>query len=289
MKTAQLEPSVIEALGITKTFPKDRKGFGSTGGRFTAVDNVSLAIGQNKIVGLVGESGSGKTTLGRCILRLIEPDSGTIRINLTRGIHETLTNLTQDQLRTYRRYLQIIFQDPFHSLNPAHTIREIVGEGLIIEGKLNRSEIRDRVVSMLKLVGLDPDHLHRLPNEFSGGQRQRLAIARALIVDPEFVVCDEVTSALDTRTQKQVLDLLREIREARGISLLFISHDLQTVASVSDSVLVMRNGRIVDQGPPSTLFSNPEHAYTRTLIDAIPNPDPRKRSFRGQGVFGARP
>lgn len=273
-------PPMIEVTGITKSFPKNAKSFGSTGGRFTAVDNVSLAIGRNEVVGLVGESGSGKTTLGRCILRLVEPDSGNILVNLPGGISEDLSTLTQDQLCAWRRHLQIIFQDPFHSLNPAHTVREIVGEGLIIEGKLSRSEIRDKVASMLKLVGLDQDHLHRLPNEFSGGQRQRLAIARALIVDPEFVVCDEVTSALDTRTQKQVLDLLQEIREERGISLLFISHDLQTVASVSDTVLVMRQGRIVERGPPTTLFTNPGHGYTQTLINAIPNPDPRKRSFR---------
>jgi ABC-type oligopeptide transport system ATPase subunit len=279
--TPKLEPPVIEVIGLTKSFPKNAKGFGSTSGRFTAVDNVSLAIGRNEVIGLVGESGSGKTTLGRCILRLIEPDSGTIRINLAGGIHEVLSDLTQDQMRVYRRHLQVIFQDPFHSLNPAHSVWEIVGEGLIIEGKLNRSEIHEKVASMLRLVGLDQDHLHRLPNEFSGGQRQRLAIARALIVDPKFVVCDEVTSALDTRTQKQVLDLLRKIREERGISLLFISHDLQTVASVSDTVLVMRRGRIVERGPPTTLFTNPGHTYTQTLIDAIPNPDPRKRSFRG--------
>ncbi len=278
--TLKLEPLAIEVIGLTKSFPGNTKGFGSTSGRFTAVDNVSLAIGRNEVIGLVGESGSGKTTLGRCILRLIEPDSGTIRINLAGGIQEVLSDLTQDQLRTCRRHLQVIFQDPFHSLNPAHSVWEIVGEGLIIEGKLNRSEIRDKAASMLKLVGLDQDHLHRRPNEFSGGQRQRLAIARALIVDPKFVVCDEVTSALDTRTQKQVLDLLRKIGEERGISLLFISHDLQTVASVSDTVLVMRRGRIVERGPPTTLFTNPQHAYTQTLIDAIPNPDPRKRSFR---------
>jgi ABC-type oligopeptide transport system ATPase subunit len=279
--TPKLEPPVIEVIGLTKSFPKKSEGLGPTSGRFTAVDNVSLAIGRNEVIGLVGESGSGKTTLGRCILRLIEPDSGTIRINLACEIREVFSDLTKDQLRNCRRHLQVIFQDPFHSLNPAHPVWEIVGEGLIIEGKLNRSEIRDKVASMLRLVGLDQDHLHRLPNEFSGGQRQRLAIARALIVDPKFVVCDEVTSALDTRTQKQVLDLLQEIGEARGISLLFISHDLQTVASVSDSVLVMRRGRIVERGPPTTLFSNPRHPYTQTLIDAIPNPDPRKRSFRG--------
>lgn len=280
--TPKLEPPVIEVIGLTKSFPNTAKGFGSTSGRFTAVDNVSLAIGRNEVVGLVGESGSGKTTLGRCILRLIEPDSGTIRINLAGGIRKVWSDLTQDQLRAYRRHLQVIFQDPFHSLNPAHSVWEIVGEGLIIEGKLNRSEIRAKVAAMLRLVGLDQDHLHRLPNEFSGGQRQRLAIARALIVDPKFVVCDEVTSALDTRTQKQVLDLLRKIREERGISLLFISHDLQTVASVSDTVLVMRRGRIVERGPPTTLFTNPGHTYTRTLINAIPNPDPRKRSFRNR-------
>jgi len=292
--TAGPADPVIEATGLSKTFPGKAKGLAPTGGRIVAVDNVSLEIGRNEVVGLVGESGSGKTTLGRCILRLIEPDAGSIRINLPGGIHEIWSDLSQKRLRPYRRHLQVIFQDPFHSLNPEHPVWAIIGEGLIIEGRLNRSEIRERVAGMLKLVGLDQDHLYRMPHEFSGGQRQRLAIARALIVDPEFVVCDEVTSALDTRTQKQVLDLLQKIREERGISLLFISHDLQTVASVSDRVLVMRRGRIVEGGPPSNLFSDPAHPYTRTLVEAIPNPDPRKRSFRKAvsvpvtGIDGAR-
>lgn len=272
---------LLAASGLTKTF-KTRSGGGLAANhhRMVAVDNASLDVGANQVVGLVGESGSGKSTLGRCILRLTEPDSGSIVFNLPGEPSQDLARLSQGQLRPFRRNLQIIFQDPYHSLNPARPVWEVVGEGLIIEGTHKRAEIRERVAAILKQVGLEEDHLLRRPSAFSGGQRQRLAIARALIMDPAFVVCDEVTSALDTRTQKQVLDLLRQIREERGISLLFISHDLQTVASISDTVLVMRRGRIIEQGHPDHLFGRPENEYTRTLVAAVPNPDPRKRSFR---------
>lgn len=276
-----LPPPLIRVSGMSKTFQgRSGGGFSRARQQVLAVDNVSFEIGRNQVVGLVGESGSGKSTVGRCLLRLIEPDHGTIEVNLPAGRSGDITRLDPDQLRPFRRNLQIIFQDPYHSLNPARPVWEIVGEGLIIEGGRSRKEIRDRAAEILKQVGLEEDHLLRLPSEFSGGQRQRLAIARALILDPAFVVCDEVTSALDTRTQKQVLDLLRRIRGERGISLLFISHDLQTVASFSDTVLVMRNGHIIERGPPDGLFSNPEHEYTRTLVEAVPNPDPARRSFR---------
>jgi ABC-type oligopeptide transport system ATPase subunit len=272
---------LLAITGLTKTFrSRSHRGLASHQERMVAVDDVSLAIGSNQVVGLVGESGSGKSTLGRCILRLTEPDSGSMVLNLPGEPGRDLARLSQGQLRPFRRNLQIIFQDPYHSLNPGRPVWEVVGEGLIIEGTHSRSEIRDRVAAILKQVGLEEDHLLRRPSAFSGGQRQRLAIARALIMDPAFVVCDEVTSALDTRTQKQVLDLLRQIRDERGISLLFISHDLQTVASISDTVSVMRRGRIIEQGHPDSLFGHPEHEYTRTLIAAVPNPDPEKRSFR---------
>ncbi|MEZ5278561.1 MAG: ATP-binding cassette domain-containing protein [Opitutaceae bacterium] len=274
-------PPLLRASGISKTF-RGRSGgpFSPARGRVAAVNDVSFEVGLNQVVGLVGESGSGKSTLGRCILRLIEPDAGTIRIHLPDGRSEEIAALSQARLRSFRRPLQIVFQDPYHSLNPARPVWEIVGEGLIIEGGLGRGEIRERVAAILKQVGLEEDHMLRLPNAFSGGQRQRIAIARALVLNPAFLVCDEVTSALDTRTQKQVIDLLRQIRHERGISLLFISHDLQTVASISDTVLVMRHGRIVEKGPPDRLFEYPENEYTRTLIRAVPNPDPVKRSFR---------
>lgn len=273
---------LLDVSGLTKTFRTRSSvgGLGTNHARMVAVDDASLAVGSNQVVGLVGESGSGKSTLGRCILRLTEPDSGSIVLSLPDGSSQDLAQLSQDRLQPFRRNLQIIFQDPYHSLNPARPVWEVVGEGLIIEGVHNRSEIRDRVATILRQVGLEEDHMQRLPRAFSGGQRQRLAIARALIMNPSFVVCDEVTSALDTRTQKQVLDLLRQIQEERGISLLFISHDLQTVASISDTVLVMRRGRIIERGHPDRLFGQPENEYTRILIEAVPNPDPAQRSFR---------
>jgi len=278
---AGTERPLLTVTGLTRTFPARTSGtLSANSSRLVAVDNVSFEVDANQVIGLVGESGSGKSTLGRCVLRLIEPDSGSIELNLPDNPGLDLARLSQGHLRHYRRNLQIIFQDPFHSLNPARPVWEIVGEGLIIEGIHKRGEIRERVAAILKRVGMEEDHLRRLPNAFSGGQRQRLAIARALIMNPIFVVCDEVTSALDTRTQKQVLDLLEEIREESGISLLFISHDLQTVASISDTVLVMRQGRIIERGHPDSLFVRPENEYTRTLVDAVPNPDPRQRSFR---------
>jgi ABC-type microcin C transport system duplicated ATPase subunit YejF len=191
-----------------------------------------------------------------------------------------VTSLAGEELRAFRPRVQVVFQDPYHWLNPMRPVWQIIGEGFFIRGGVSRKEIRERASRTALSVGLTNEHLDRFPHEFSGGQRQRIAIARALIMEPEFLVCDEVTSALDTRTQAQVLDLLAGLKERKGITLLFISHDLHTVAQMSDEVAVMRHGRIVERGSPVDLFARPAEEYTRTLVAAVPNPDPRKRSFR---------
>ena len=271
---------LLSVRGLTKTF-RPRQGFISRRAHVVrALDAVTLDVPRATTLGLVSESGSGKSTLGRCLIRLVEADSGSIVWTGADGARTEITSLDANGFRQFRRRMQIVFQDPYHSLNPARPVWQIVGESLFIQGGVGRGEIRDRAAAMLASVGLRTEHLDRLPHEFSGGQRQRIAIARALIIEPEFLVCDEVTSALDTRTQAQVLELLREIQSRRGITLLFISHDLHAVAAMSSEVVVMHAGRIVERGSPGRLFSEPAEDYTRTLVAAVPHPDPRKRTFR---------
>jgi len=228
----------------------------------------------------VGESGSGKSTLGRVLLRLTEADSGSITWHSSDGSTTDLRALASDALRRFRPQMQAVFQDPFHSLNPSRPAWQIVGEGLFAARTATAAEIREKALLGLRSVGLDSTHLDRLPHEFSGGQRQRIAIARALILEPQLLVCDEVTSALDTRTQAQVIELLRTLQQRSGLTILFISHDLPAVASISHQVAVLRDGRVVEQGAPERLFSQPTHPYTRALLAALPHPDPRHRTFR---------
>lgn len=275
-----MPPPLLEIRQLTKTFRRHGGVWRRAADEVRAVDDVSLDIPRGSTVGLVGESGSGKSTLGRCLLRLVEPDAGTITWREPDGLTHDLRALGGDSLRRFRPRMQVIFQDPYHSLNPTRPVWQVVGEGLFIQGGHTPAAIRERAAAMLVSVGLGPDHLDRLPHEFSGGQRQRIAIARALILEPEFVVCDEVTSALDTRTQAQVLDLLRRLQERLGLTLLFISHDLPTVAAVSREVVVMHAGRIVERGAPDQIFSAPTASYTRALVAAVPHPDPRRRTFR---------
>jgi len=297
---------LLSIRGLTKTF-RQRQGFLSRSAHVVrALDAVSLDIPRGTTLGVVGESGSGKSTLGRCLLRLTEADSGTITWHAADGTTTDVRALAGEALRRFRPRMQVIFQDPYHTLNPARPVWQVVGEGLFIAGDKpggpggpsstsagkthiwrtarllpgRSEEIRERAAVMLESVGLTRDHLDRFPHEFSGGQRQRIAIARALIVEPEFIVCDEVTSALDTRTQAQVLALLRELQARTGVTLLFISHDLHTVAAMSREVVVMHHGRIVERGDPRRLFETPAADYTRTLVAAVPDPDPRRRTFR---------
>ena len=238
-----------------------------------AVDGVSLDIAPGETVGLVGESGCGKSTLGKTILRLVEPSSGRITFDRT-----DLTTLPEQKLRAYRRRLQMVFQDPFASLNPRQTIGDILGAPLDVHRIGSRSGRRQRVGEILSQVGLPEDSASRYPHEFSGGQRQRIGIARALILGPDLIICDEPVSALDLSVQAQVLNLLADIKSRLKLSLLFISHDLSVVRYLSDRVLVMYLGRIVESGSHEQIWKTPLHPYTRALIDAVPDPARRRYS-----------
>lgn len=231
-----------------------------------AVNGVSFIINEGETVGLVGESGCGKTTLGRTILRLIEPVEGEIWFD-----GQNITKLDGAALKPFRRRAQMIFQDPYGSLNPRMTVGNIVGEALRIH-KLcaNRSEERERVAELLRAVGLDPHHARRYPHEFSGGQRQRIGIARALAVEPKFIVCDEPVSALDVSVQAQIINLLQDLQEKFKLTYLFIAHDLAVVEHISDRVLVMYYGKIVEEATAEQIYGNPQHEYTKTLLAAVP-------------------
>ncbi len=235
-------------------------------GSFKAVDGVSFTVEAGKTVGLVGESGSGKTTIGRTLVKLIPATSGEV---LWKG--ENILPMTEKEFRPLRRRIQYIFQDPFGSLNPRMTIGSIIGEALEIHFRaLNAGERADRVASLLKRVGLKPEMMGRHPHEFSGGQRQRIGIARALAVEPEFLICDEPVSALDVSVQAQIVNLLQDIQAEFGIALLFIAHDLAVVEHISDTVLVLSRGKIVESGSAREVLENPTDSYTRELLAAVP-------------------
>jgi oligopeptide transport system ATP-binding protein len=259
---------LVEVSHLVKTFARDAGLFGA-GTRVTAVDDVSFSIDEGESFGLVGESGSGKTTTGRCILRLIEPSSGAVRF---RG--ENVLDFPKRRLREARRDMQIVFQDPYSSLNPRMRAREIVGEPLIIHKLGTRAERQARVVELFSLVGLSAAHLDRYPHQFSGGQRQRIGLARALALNPSFVILDEPVSALDVSVQAQVINLLMDLQERLHLTYLFIAHDLRLVEHVCSRVAVMFLGKIVEMGPTASLFASPQHPYTKALLSAIPVPDP---------------
>jgi oligopeptide transport system ATP-binding protein len=268
--------NLIEVRSLTKYFPAGVGLFGAGDAVVKAVDDVSFTIRRGETFGLVGESGCGKSTIGRCILRLIEPTSGKVSF-----LGQDLLGLGSDALRRLRRDMQIIFQDPYSSLNPRMTIGQIVGEPLVIHNSGdNRTTRRDRVAELLKLVGLDPDHARRYPHEFSGGQRQRIGIARALALKPKFIVCDEPVSALDVSVQAQVVNLLQDLQEQLGLTYLFISHGLSVVQHISSRVGIMYLGKLVEIAPSDEIFHNPIHPYTKALLSAIPIPDPNHRRER---------
>jgi len=265
---------LVEVSHLVKGFVRGG-GFLRRGATVTAVDDVSFSIEEGETFGLVGESGSGKTTTGRCMLRLIEPTSGAVRFG-----GEDVLAFSRSRLREARRHMQIVFQDPYSSLNPRMRARQIVEEPLVIHRLGTRTARRDRVAELFRLVGLDTAHLERYPHEFSGGQRQRIGLARALALKPSCLVLDEPVSALDVSVQAQVVNLLMDLQEQLKLTYLFIAHDLRLVEHICNRVAVMYLGKIVEMGPTSSLFASPQHAYTRALLSAIPVPDPDSPKHR---------
>jgi oligopeptide/dipeptide ABC transporter ATP-binding protein len=260
--------------GLVKTYPVKGGAFQKVLGTVRAVDGVDLEIRQGEALGLVGESGCGKSTLGRAILRLEEPDAGSVEFN---GVD--VLQLSTKDLKQYRRDAQVVFQDPFGSLDPRTSVGDSIAEGLRVQGVARKQRGR-RVADVLELVGLEPYHANRYPHEFSGGQRQRIGIARALAVDPKFLVLDEPVSALDVSIQSQILNLLSQLQRELDLTLLFIAHDLSVVEHLCDRIAVMYLGRVVEIADRDDLFTNPTHPYTEALLSAIPVPDPevnRKR------------
>lgn len=267
--------NLLEVENLVKYFPVRTGVFSRISAWVKAVDIVTFNIKKGETLGLVGESGCGKTTTGRCVIRLIEPTSGKVKYN-----GEDLLSTTSERLLELRKEMQIIFQDPFASLNPRMNVGRIIGEGMAIQKKYSKSEIQDRVINLLKRVGLEVDHMKRYPHEFSGGQRQRIGIARALAVNPKFIICDEPVSALDVSIQSQILNLLDELQEEFGLTYLFIAHDLSVVEHVSRRVAVMYLGKIVEIAFRDEFYENPLHPYTEALLSAVTIPDPRVKTKR---------
>ena len=271
MKHGDTRP-LLEVENLQKFYPIRKGLIPHVVGNVQAVNDVSFALSKQETLGLVGESGCGKTTVGRCVLRLIEPTGGAVRFD-----GANVLALSAGGLRTLRRRMQIIFQDPYSSLNPRHTVAETVGDAMRLHGLArSRAACRDRVAQLLERVGLNRNYVNRYPHEFSGGQRQRIGIARALAVEPEFIVCDEAVSALDVSIQAQILNLLADLQREMNLAYLFIAHDLAVVRHISDRIAVMYLGQIVEEAETDELFAHPLHPYTRALLSAIPVPVPKR-------------
>ncbi|MFE7193572.1 ABC transporter ATP-binding protein [Kitasatospora sp. NPDC057541] len=279
--TATTDPAqpLLSVRDLVKTFPGRRSRTGKAGAPIRAVDGVSFDVGAGETLGLVGESGCGKSTTGRMIVRLSDPTSGTVTFDGTE-----IGGLTQAQLRPHRKHLQMVFQDPYSSLNPRQTVARIISEPLLVQGT-GAADARKRAAELMELVGLIPEHLDRYPHEFSGGQAQRIGIARSLATSPRLVVADEPVSALDVSIQAQVVNLMERLQDELGLAYIFIAHDLSVVKRVCDRVAVMYLGRIVEIGDKHQVYGNPAHPYTRALLSAVPLPDPAAERERERIVL----
>ncbi len=265
--------NLLEVEDLKKYFPIQRGGFRHAAGQIKAVDGVTFGIKSGETLGLVGESGCGKSTLGRCVIRLYEPTAGAVKFRQDDGKVVSITSMDGRALQAFRRNMQIIFQDPYSSLNPRMTLLEIIGEPLFVNHIAIGKELEERVMEMLEQVGLSLEHLRRYPHSFSGGQRQRIGIARAMVLQPKLVVADEPVSALDVSIQAQILNLLKDLQGKFGLTYLFISHDLSVVRYVADRIAVMYVGKMVEIAPKDELLTMPAHPYTEALLSSIPKGD----------------
>ena len=278
--------NILEVKNLTKYFPIKSGFFKRLVGNVQAVDDVSFNLIEGETLGLVGESGCGKTTASRCVLRAVDPTSGEINFRTSDGNTVYMASLNSRELRPIRKEIQMIFQDPFSSLNARMTLLDIVGEPLLVNGVSNREERLERVSELLTLVGLRPEYMQRYPHAFSGGERQRIGIARALALNPRVVVADEPVSALDVSVQAQVINLLMDLQEQLKLTYLFVAHDLSVVKQISDRVAVMYVGKMVEIASTKKIFEKPLHPYTEALLNAVPVPDPRKRKSEKKHLSG---